>query len=145
MLLLKLTALSRSAIVCNRSFWWRFVLSIGCWIFCWYRSFRQRTESDLVLFLYVDWGSAFWELAPLQQMMIISNKFLDFAASDYITLRITTAGIAEGLNTQYKDLSYESFVKSLSTRFMSFYVENENSNPTRMKRDSTVIYTGQMI
>ena len=28
-----------------------FVLSIGSGIFCWYRGFRLRTESDLVLFL----------------------------------------------------------------------------------------------
>ena len=28
-----------------------FVLSIGCWIFCWYRGFRHRTESNLVVFL----------------------------------------------------------------------------------------------
>ena len=28
-----------------------FVLSIGCLIFCWYKGFRHRTESDPVLFL----------------------------------------------------------------------------------------------
>ena len=32
-----------------------FVLSIGCWIFCWYRGFRHRTESDLILLLYITW------------------------------------------------------------------------------------------
>ena len=28
-----------------------FVLSIACWVFCWYKGFRHRIESDLVLHL----------------------------------------------------------------------------------------------
>ena len=31
-----------------------FVLSIGFWIFCWYKGFRHGTESDLLLFLLVE-------------------------------------------------------------------------------------------
>ena len=43
--------------VCNRCvievFDGVFVLSIGFWIFCWYRGFCHRTESDLLLFSLV--------------------------------------------------------------------------------------------
>ena len=31
-----------------------FVLSIGFRIFCWYRGFRHRSESDLLLFLFIE-------------------------------------------------------------------------------------------
>ena len=48
---LRLTVLSRSAIVVQSNFWWRFcVANLALWYFCWYKGFCHRTESDLFLF-----------------------------------------------------------------------------------------------
>ena len=38
--------------LCNRNYGGVFVLSTGCWIFCWHKGFRNRTESDVVVFLF---------------------------------------------------------------------------------------------
>ena len=52
-LLLKLTVLSRSAIVVLSKFLVAFVCCLLVfWIFCWYRWFCHRTGSDLLLFLF---------------------------------------------------------------------------------------------
>ena len=51
-----------------------FVLSIRFWIFCWYRGFCHRTESDLLLSLYL-WNmkAVRWKLLKL----LCQNKSVD--------------------------------------------------------------------
>ena len=41
-----------------------FMLLIRCWIFCWYKGFRHRSESDLALFL---WQTYLFSEQPMQQ------------------------------------------------------------------------------
>ena len=58
------TLTDRPESVCNHCvievFGGVFVLSIGFLIFCWYRGFCQRTESDLLLYLFHGFNSKLW-------------------------------------------------------------------------------------